>query len=38
MTVYSLLNPDEIGKIPFEVAHYKKGKWINNLTGGADTV
>ena len=38
MTVYFLLNLDEIGKIPFEVAHYKKGKWINNLTGGADTV
>ena len=38
MTVYFLLNLDEIGKIPFEVAHYKKGKWINNLTGGTDTV
>jgi len=38
MAVYFLLNMDEIGKIPFEIAHYKKGKWINNLTGGADTV
>ena len=36
MTVYFLLNLDEIGKIPFEVAHYRKGKWIKNLTDSGE--
>ena len=36
MTVYFLLNLDEIGKIPFEIAHYRKGKWIKNLTDGSE--
>lgn len=30
--VYFLLNLDEICKIPFEVSHYRKYKWLRNLT------
>ena len=37
MAVYFLLNLDEIGKIPFEIAHYRKYKWLNNLTNGGTT-
>ena len=32
MIVYFLLNLDEIGKIPFELMHYRKKKWLKNLT------
>ena len=34
MAVYLILNFDEIGKIPFEIAHYRKYKWLRNLTHG----
>ena len=30
--VYFILNLDEICKIPFEIRHYKKYKWVKNLT------
>ena len=30
--VYFLLNLDEICKIPFEIHHYRKYKWVKNLT------
>lgn len=32
MIVYFILNLDEIDKIPVEWFHYKKYKWLNNLT------
>lgn len=32
MVVYFILNLDEIDKIPIEWIHYKKYKWLNNLT------
>ena len=32
LVVYFLLNLDEICKIPFEIRHYKKYKWVKNLT------
>ena len=32
MVVYFLLNLDEIGKIPFELIHYRKKRWLRNLT------
>ena len=32
MAVYFILHLDEIGKIPFEIAHYRKYKWLKNLT------
>ncbi|MBQ7432258.1 MAG: MATE family efflux transporter [Lachnospiraceae bacterium] len=32
MVVYFVLNLDEIGKIPFELWHYRKYRWLNNLT------
>lgn len=30
--VYFLLNPDEIGKIPVVIRHFRKYKWVKNLT------
>lgn len=38
MAVYLILNLDEIGKIPFEVHHYKTYKWVRNLTGKEDGI
>ena len=32
MAVYFILNLDEICKIPFEIRHYRKYKWLKNLT------
>lgn len=31
--VYFLLNLDEIGKIPVVIRHFRKYKWVKNLTG-----
>lgn len=32
MAVYFILNLDEMTKIPVEIAHYRKYKWLRNLT------
>jgi len=34
VAVYVILNLDEIVKLPAVYKHYKKYKWLNNLTGG----
>ena len=34
LIVYFVLNPDEIVKLPVVYRHYKKYKWLRNLTNG----
>ena len=38
MAVYVILNLDELIKLPAVYRHYKKNKWVRNLTESTDTV
>ena len=38
VVIYALINIDEVGKLPAVDIHYKKYKWLNNLTRKEETV